>query len=75
MEKLQNERQKLFKRQKHMQQHLHEHFAIDVYCSFLEDVTITFIDKTDAEDPNLQEHYWRHTLKAMVSLGLNVEDD
>ena len=38
------------------------YFATECHCSFLEDVTITFIDMTDAKDPNLQEHYWRHTL-------------
>ena len=30
-----------------MQQHLFEHFASEGHCSFLEDVTIIFIDKTD----------------------------
>ena len=58
-----------------MQQHLYEHFASEGHCSFLEDVTITFIDKTDPKDPNRREHYWRHTLKTMAPLGLNVEDD
>ena len=38
-----------------MQQHLHEHFASEGPCSFLEDVTITFIDKTDPTDPNSRE--------------------
>ena len=58
-----------------MQQHLFEHLASEGHCSFLEDVTIIFIDKTDPEDPNRQKHYWRHTLKTMAPLGLNVEDD
>ena len=58
-----------------MQQHLFEHFASEGHCSFLEDVTIIFIDKTDPKDPNRREHYWRHTLKTMAPLGLNVEDD
>ena len=58
-----------------MQQHLDEHFASECHSSFLGDVTIIFIDKTDPKDPNQREHYWRHTLKKMVSLGLNVEDD
>ena len=49
-----------------MQQHLFEHFVNEgsfVNCRFLEDVTITFIDKTDPTDPNRRKHYWRHTLK------------
>ena len=58
-----------------MQQHLYEHFASEGHCSFLEDVTITFIDKTDPKDPNQRKHYWRHTLKSMAPLDLNVEDD
>ena len=58
-----------------MQQHLFEHFASEGHCSFLEDVSITFIDKTDPKDPNQREHYWRHTLKTMAPLGLNIEDD
>ena len=58
-----------------MQQHLFEHFAREGHCSFLEDVTITFIDETDPKDPNRQEHYWRHPLKTMASVGLDAEDD
>ena len=58
-----------------MQQHLFEHFANESRCSFLEDVTVTFINKTDPKDPNQSEHYWRHTLKTMTPLGLNVKDD
>ena len=58
-----------------MQEHSFEHFANEGHCSFLEDVTITFIDKTDPKDPNWREHYWRHVFQTMVPLDLNVEDD
>ena len=58
-----------------MQPHLFEHFSSEGHCSFLEDVTITFIDKTDPKDPNRRKHYWRHKLKTMTHLRLNVEDD
>ena len=59
-----------------MQKHLLEHFASEGHCSFLEDVNITFIDKTDPKDPNRRERTLkRHTLKTMVPLSLNVEDD
>ena len=58
-----------------MQQHLLEHFASEGRCSFLEDITIIFINKTDPKDPNRREHYRRHTLKTMAPLGLNVQDD
>ena len=33
-------------------QHLFEHFAKEGYCSFLNNVTITFIDKTNPKNPN-----------------------
>ena len=36
------------------------------------DVSIIFIDKTDRIDPLKREQYWRHTLKTLVSYGLNV---
>ena len=41
---------------------------------FLNDVSITFIDKTDPSDPLRREDYWRKTLKTMVPYGLNTED-
>ena len=65
----------LLKGQRCMQQHLYEHFASEGPYSFLEDVTVAFIDKTDTKDPNQREHYWRHTPKTMAPLGLNVKDD
>ena len=49
-----------------MQQHLFEHFSSKVHSSFLDDVSIIFINKTDPKDPNNWEHYWRHTLKTMA---------
>ena len=58
-----------------MQQHLFEHFSGDGHSNFLDDVSITFIDKTDPKDPNRREHYWRHTLRTMAPDGLNIEDD
>ena len=58
-----------------MQKHLFEHFASECHCSFIEDVTIIFIDKTDPKDRNWRGHYWRDTRKTMAPQGLNVEDD
>ena len=58
-----------------LQQYLLENFASEVHCSFFEDITIIFIDKTDPKDPNRREHYWRHTLKTMAHLSSNVEND
>ena len=49
-----------------MQQHLFEHISSKVHSSFLDDVSIIFINKTDPKDPNNGEHCWRHTLKTMA---------
>ena len=54
-----------------IQQHLFEHFSGDGHSNFLDDVSITFIDKTDPKDRC--EHYWRHTLRTMAPDGLNIE--
>ena len=56
-----------------MQHHLFEHFFKEGHCSFLDDITIIFIDKTHPKYPKRQEHFSRDTLKAMTQLGLNVE--
>ena len=45
-----------------MQVDLFEHFAFFSYNGFLEDCTITLIDKTDGVDPP-REEYWRKVLK------------
>ena len=59
-----------------MQQQLFEHFSSEGHNSFLDDVSIIFIDKTDPKDPNKREHHWKHTFKTMAPpQGLNVEDD
>ena len=55
-----------------MQQHLFNHFCKSGHCGFLEDVSLTFIDKTDPSDPLKREDYWRSTLKTMAPFGLNI---
>ena len=57
-----------------MWQHLFEHFTNEGYFSFLEDVTITFINKTGPKDPNQHEQYGRHFGKKIEPLGFKVED-
>ena len=52
-----------------------QHFANEGHCRFHEDVTLTFIQKTNPKDENRREHYWKHTLKTMAFLGLNVKND
>ena len=36
------------------------------HTGFLENFSVTFIDKTDLQNPEKRENYWIHTLKAMV---------
>ena len=43
-----------------MQQHLSEQFSSEGHISFLDGVSIIFIDKTDPKDPNNRQQYWRH---------------
>ena len=40
----------------------------------LEDVSLTFIDKTDTSDLLKREDYWRRTLKTMAPFGLHIEE-
>ena len=57
-----------------MQEHLFKHFSRPGHNEFLNDVSITFIDKTDPSDPLKREDYWRRTLKTMAPIGLNSEE-
>ena len=57
-----------------MQEHLFSHFSMAGHDGFLNDVSVTFIDKTDPSEPLRREDYWRQTLKTMVPYGLNIED-
>ena len=50
------------------------HFCTSGHCSFLEDVSVTFIDKTDTSDLLKRKGYWRSTLKTMAPFGLNIEE-
>ena len=57
-----------------MQQHWFNYFCTSGHCSFLEDVSLTFVDETDLSDPLKREDYWRIMLKTMAPLGLNIEE-
>ena len=57
-----------------MHQLLFKHFSGEGHHSFLEDVSITLIDKTDPSNPLQRENYWRSTLKTMTPWELNVEN-
>ena len=41
---------------------------------FLNDVSVTLIDKTDGSDPKKREDYLMKTLKIMAPYGVNIED-
>ena len=58
-----------------MQEHLFRHFSSPGRNGFLNDVSITFIDKTDPSNPLKREDYWKRTFKTMVPFGLNIEDN
>ena len=51
-----------------MQEHLYRHFSSPGHKGFLNDVSVTLINKTDASDPKKQEDYWMKTLKNMVQI-------
>ena len=57
-----------------MQEHLFRHFSSPGRNGFLNDVSITFIDKTDPSDPLKLEDYWRRTLKTIAPFGLNIDN-
>ena len=50
------------------------HFSSPGHNGFLNDVSLTFIDKTDPSDPLKRENFWRETLMTMGPYGLNIED-
>ena len=66
---------KSFKRgEKCIQEHLYNYFKSEGHIEFLDDVSITLIDKTDGFNPNKRENYWMRTLKTYAPYGLNVVD-
>ena len=58
-----------------MQEHLFRHFSSMVHIGFLNDVSITFIDKTDPSDPLKQEDYWRRTVGLMQDVMKSLPSD
>ena len=57
-----------------MQEHLYRHFSSSGHRGFLNDVSVTLIDKTNGSDPKKQEDYLMKILK-MAPYGLNIEDN
>ena len=55
-------------------EHLYKHFHTEGHKGFLNEASVTFIDKTDGKDPKKRERYWMQTLKTMELYGLNIAD-
>ena len=55
-----------------MQGHLYKHFQREGYKGFLNEASVTFIDKTDGKDPKNRERFWIRTWKTMKPYGLNI---
>ena len=53
------------KKEEHMQPLIFEHFSSNDHNGFLEDYSITLIDKTDGPNPTRREEYWRRILKTV----------
>ena len=51
---------------------LFEHFADDYHNCFLNDCSITLVDKRDDSDSTRREEKWRKVLKTVVPYGLNT---
>ena len=58
-----------------MQEHLYEHFCDSEHSGFLNDVSITFTDKTDPTNPLQRGNYWKHTLKTFAPYSLNIKEN
>ena len=56
-----------------MQRHLYERLNLPGYSVFLNDVSVTLIDKKDPKDPTKRENYWIHTLKNKAPLELSFQ--
>ena len=57
-----------------MKEHLHGHFSGPVHTGFLNDVSVTLIDKMNGSDPKKREDYWMKTSKIIAPYGLNIVD-
>ena len=54
-----------------IQRHLYEPLNLPGHSGFLNDVSVTLIDKAVPKDPTEQDNYWIHALKTKAPLGLN----
>ena len=52
-----------------MQEHLYKHFQTEGHKCFLNEASVTFIDRADGKGPKKREWYWMWTLKTMKHYG------
>ena len=57
-----------------MQHNEFNHFCTSGHAEILNNVSITFIDKTDPLDPLKKKDYWRCILKTMAPFQLDIEE-
>ena len=57
-----------------MQEHLFRYFSSPGYNDFLNDVSVTFIEKTDSSNPLKRENFWPETLMTMAPSEFNIPD-
>ena len=51
-----------------------KHFQTEGHKGFLNEASVTFIDRTDGKDPKNRERYWIRKLKTMEPYGFNIAD-
>ena len=56
----------------HMELLVFEHLSSNYHNGFLEDCSITLIDKTDGVDPARRGEYWRRGLKTVTPYGFSM---
>ena len=56
-----------------IQEHLFKHFNSHGHNGFLNNVSISLIDKTDGKNPEKRKNYWRRTLKPTRPLDLKLK--
>ena len=57
-----------------MQEHLYKHFQTEGHKGFLNEASVTLIDKMNGKDPKKRERYWIQTLKTTELNGFNIAD-
>ena len=55
-----------------MQEHLYKNFQTEGHKGFLNEGSVTFIDRTDGKDQKKRERCWMRTLKTMELYELNI---